>query len=381
MKNRKLSRLLKSILASAVLTQTCYAEVISAQYNNIAAANASELQRVVYIWPQPHVVSPKTQTTQEISSDEYWQTVTGAELNRGTTVYAGNSALVRIAPMQSTITGVTQVSPSLPTHSLAINNSNVELVPLAAQKDMEAAGFRDGSIAFTVKSDDSQRKFNLKSSKPLASHAKYLVHVKEKGSAFKLDIAASRITNSGSEHGLTLNANINGNQLPPFTTKVSLLAPNGEKQNAKYDGNRVSFQQPLEKIGAADGFYQVEISSLVRVDGQWVKRSARFPFVNKAQTATLNRLQSSLQRNIAQLSVMVREPGRYNIRATLQGTTPLGKTVRLQTLDLAQWFNDDELVSLPFEFDKFRQYQDLKLVDIRLSDQTRMMEVQYLSSL
>ena len=371
---------LATIIGSPALLAEQSFKTVSPAVTSLEAPADIEKKAVVYLWPEPQQAKINVQLTQQIESNEYWQSITGEELNKGVALYADNSALVRLAPGVNRESGAPQVSSPLEMTQLVIEGKETAITQLMAQKDLQAAGFHDGSVALTVK-NTSAEPMMLRSSQKLDASATYMVHVKEKQSPHKLAVSAPRLFDANQHKTLSLDANISGVELNAKNTQVSLIAPDGGISEASLHKGNIAFKQPLSIVGAYQGFYEVQLSSLVNIDGQWVKRSVKMPFTNMAKTAALALDTAQVSNTKASLVINVFEPGRYNVTATLQGTDKAGNTVRLQTLDTAQWLSRDKTVSLPFEFDKFDRYHNLELVDVKLTDQSRLMTLQYQESL
>lgn len=337
--------------------------------------------RVEYIHPQVQTDSLFSTSVQSMQSDEYWEEVSGKQLQLGVTLYAGADALVRLAPMVSNQSGARNISEDLDMSfiSLSGDNKQVQMAPLAAQEDMELAGFRDGSVALTV-NNQSRKPFVLKTAQSLLPEARYLVHVKEKNSPFKLSVAADKSL-SDSRSGLIVTAEINGNKMLPFTTKAKLIAPDGSVHNALYRGDEVRFDSELVNVGAINGFYEMQLTGVINVDNQLVKRSVKVPFIKKQQTASLVKQAVKIAKNRMFVDVSVHEAGRYNIKATLRGKDASGNWQLLQTAEVAQWLNGDQSLMLPFELSKFEAYRELSIVNIFLVDQTRLIALESVPTL
>lgn len=361
--NTKLNKLvLASVLSAAISTSTF----------------AADAERVEYIWPSVQQVANQNQMQQTLSSDEYWETVTGAQLRKGVQVFAGRNALVRLAPKASYESGakITPQPLNMDAIYLASLGSNVQMNQLASQRDMEDAGFYDGSVALQL-DNVAGGSVTLASSQNLASDAKYLIHVKEKGTDQKLTVNASRFL-QGNDASLALDAAVNAAKPSPFSTRATLIAPDGSESKARFQNGKVVFDQPLMTVGASQGFYEVQLTTMVNVNRKLVKRSIKVPFVNLQQTAEMTSVE--LGEN-ASVNLSVAEPGRFNITATLQGMDANGKLVKLQTAEVAEFVEQDKAVALPFQLDKFADYSDLQLVNIKLMDQTRLMPLQFAETL
>lgn len=360
---------LNKILLASVLSVAVAASTFAADINT---------DRVEYIWPQVQTIGNTGQMEQALSSDEYWETVTGAQLRKGVKVFAQDNALVRLAPKASYSSGA-KVTPrplNLEAVYLQSSGDDVQLTQLASQKDMEAAGFYDGSVALQL-ANASNGPVTIASNQNLADHATYLIHVKEKGSDNKLVVNAPRFMQD-SETALVFDAQVNDAKPIPFATQTTLIAPDGSETNARFQNGKVVFDQPLETVGASEGFYEVQMTTLVNVNRTLVKRSIKVPFVNLQKTAEMTSLNMN---DGASINLSVSEPGRFNITATLQGVDTNGKVVKLQTAEVAEFVEQDKAIALPFQLEKFAEYKNLQVVNIKLMDQTRLMPLQFVEML
>lgn len=358
------------------LNKIVLVSVLSAAMSTTAFA--ADADRVEYVWPHVQEAADNHQMEQNLSSDEYWETVTGAQLRRGVMVYAGENALVRLAPKASYSSGAKIVPAPLDlnaVYSLSLSD-DVQLEQLASQKDMEAAGFYDGSVALQLANATGEA-VTLATRQNLAADATYLIHVKEKDTKTPLIVNAPRFVQD-SQTSLVMDAQINASKPSLFGTRATLIAPDGSEVKARYQNGKVVFAQPLMTAGASQGFYEVELTTLVNVDRQLVKRSIKVPFINLMQTAQMTSVDMG---DSASINLSVAEAGRFNITATLQGVDKNGKIVKLQTAEVAEFVEQDSAIALPFQLNEFADYRDLQVVDIKLMDQTRLMPLQFAETL
>lgn len=340
-----------------------------------------EQQRVEYIWPKPHQASAMV-LEQQLSSDEYWETVTGAQLNKGISVYSSSNGLLRVAPLADNASGARQVAADLDMSQLQVVGAGEQSYArqLASQKQMNDAGFTDGSVALSLSNAQGEM-LTLRTNQALKADAKYLVHIKEKNSPYKLAVSAANTMLGQQGERFAIDASVNGVKASAKATQASLISPQGQQTALRFQNGAVVMNQDLEVLGAYTGLYEVQLTTTVQVDGKLVKRSVKVPFANVAKTAQINPQGLTQSEAGFALPVSVSESGRYGITATLEGTNSAGKKVRLQTVDVAQWLSGNESVSLPFELEKFQQYSDLSLVDVKLMDQSRLMVVQFLPNM
>lgn len=372
------------VLALALSSQAIAATQQSYQSSEPAAVSLPmqddvEQQRVTYIWATVDSTSSHISQSQQVQSDEYWQTVTGAELNKGFPLYVGSDALVRLAPMASYQSGARQISPAVNMDSISLSasaGSQPTVSLLADQEAMQTAGFDDGSVAVKV-ANHSDKPLTMRSESQIPGDAEYLLHVKEKSSTGLLQFAMPSQLDS-QQQAITINANLGAKAIIPMTTQVSIITPAGEHIAAQLQHNKVTFDQQLSEYGARQGLYQVQIHTLGNVNGKLIKRSAKLPFALTAKTAAIEKVTVS---DKLWVSLDVLESGRYNLTATLQGIDKNGKAHSLQTADVAEYFEQSRAMALPFELQNFSQYDRFELVNVKLTDQSRLMTLQVLPQL
>lgn len=341
----------------------------------------TDTTRVEYIHPHIHSTPLLSSAVQTMQSDEYWEEVSGKQLQHGITLYAGKDALVRLAPMVSYQSGARYSSEDLELENIVLSDANkqVQMSPLAAQAEMELAGFRDGSVALTV-NNRGDAPFVVKSLQSLQPDARYLVHVKEKNSPFKLSVSADKSVTEG-ENRLLLDAQIDGNKMMPLATTAKLIAPDGTLHNAFYNGVGISFDFQPANVGAINGFYEVQLTGIINVENRLVKRSIKVPFINKKMTASFVKQKAHISKNRMFVDVLVNEEGRYNVKATLRGKNAAGDWQLLQTGEVAQWLSNNQSLMLPFDLAKFSDFTELSIVNVSLVDQSRLIALESVPTL
>ncbi|BDX06324.1 DUF4785 domain-containing protein [Planctobacterium marinum] len=379
MKKSQLTKITTVGLLSAFITMNSHAETQTAfKAKTLAditlpAPEQMETKRVEYVWPVVMQEAKLMSKQQQAYSDEYWQTITGEQINRGVPVYVSDEALIRLAPKARYSSGARQVSPGINLNQLSITQSDgrpAKLNLIAGQQEMQNAGFNDGSVAVKI-SNVSNKPLFIQSQNKLAADTEYLLHVKEKNSPYQLKLAMP--SHFDGETSLTINASLHNQKLVPFSTEVKLLSPSGEELDAQLRDSQVVFNNPLTEFGARNGLYQLELHTAGNAGGKLVKRSVKLPFVNVAKTASLGEIQ--IDERVA-LDINVFDAGRYNVSATLQGIDRQGNLQRLQTADVAETLSHNKQLVLPFDLSKFSQFKNFSLVDVKLTDQSRLMTLE-----
>ncbi|WP_406664096.1 DUF4785 domain-containing protein [Gallaecimonas sp. GXIMD1310] len=330
---------------------------------------------VVYQYPAPQIQA-KPMLTISKQSNEYWQRVTGKELKAGVALHITQADnLVRVAPKAHFQAGQVEKARGLDLNLLSLHGSAkgkaLAVQRIASQQQMRQAGFEDGSVAMKAPLEAHI----LKTSQPLRDDDEYLVHVKEKGSPLVLDAKADFRVHPGQQK-LALALAMQGQALPAKGVKLTLVSPDGDKVPVHYDGQNVTFDTPLQAVGARHGYYQLNVFSESTVNGQTVARSATLPFMQTEQTATLgsSHLETASDGSVvAKVPLLAQQPGRFAIKATLVSVQGKQK-VALATTEVAQQVDADAVFSLPFKVSG----QDLshyQLDDLVITDQTRMLKL------
>jgi len=336
-------------------------------------------ERVVYTHKNVVLSEPVKQANYQAVSNEYWETVTGAQLKKGVRLYHHkDKALLRIAPKSKQ--GILATGLSSELFSLASNKGKPQQIQvLAEQEAMMQAGFNDGSIALYVNVDSPEPTI-LSTKQALNNNDEYLIHIKEKDSDVILAVDAANYFEQNNTNTLNMNANVNGRALHSKLTTARLLTPTSEVQPAKYTSQGIYFEQPLEHVGAYQGFYDVELTTTAIIDGRQVKRTIKTPFVNVSKTAALEGTVGYVKSNstlTAILPLNIAEPGRYAVLATLEHTDKTGSTELIETVEVAQWLEQDSKIKVPFNVANTLN-GDFRLRSVKLTDQSRMMVLAHL---
>ncbi len=328
----------------------------------------------IYQYPTPH--SPQTQVQNlSVESNEYWQTVSGKALKAGVELaITDDKHLIRLAPKARFEAGQVIAPKAIDVKQLKLTDSLTQrALPVqqkANQVQMQQAGFDDGSIALTRQGKGLTR---LKTAQNLNDNAQYLIHVKEPNSKHVLR-AKSHFNKDTYSDTLSASFTLANQHVTPSQVAMKVHSPVGEQVSANYQNGQVRFSQPLEQIGAINGFYEIEALVTQRVNGELVKRSIKLPFTNSMTTARLGdaSLSNFGTTVTARMPLTVNEPGRYSVTATLM-TRQAGKEIALATVALADDFQTSGVVSLPFKL-KSPVAGPLYLANVELVDQTRMLK-------
>lgn len=366
------------VLAGCDATNSNSSESASAP--KLAPVSAvTQVQQTVYQWQdvQPAGVE---QATINKSSHEYWQTVSGRELMAGVEVYLTTEEnFIRLAPKASFENGEVYKAQGLDLDQLELAGPSKKghtLSQKANQKEMNLAGFADGSVAISAATKGQNT--IIKSTQALQADAAYLIHVVEKNSPIALDVE-SGFKKSQSQDNLQLDLQIAGSKVSDGEVVVSLISPVDEDVNVAFANDQVEFDQPLSQLGAINGFYEIEATVTKEINGKLVKRSLKVPFTNVLHTASLGQHKFEKEASMglatvyANIPIDVVMPGQYAVKATL--VSRIGDTdIPLATVEAAQKLDYSGTIQLPFQFPDMPEGQ-LLLTDIEVTDQSRMIKM------
>ncbi|MDA8621420.1 hypothetical protein N9L48_02135 [Psychrosphaera sp.] len=337
--------------------------------------STTTVEQTVYQWSTVQA-SSKAQQFVEKSSDEYWQTVSGKELKKGVSVYlTTNDNLIRVAPKASYENGEVYKAAGIEIEDLELLDTSSKIKynvsATASQSQMKLAGFDDGSVA--IKGLTNGQNAILKSRQPLADNGLYLIHVKEKNTPHVLNIK-SGFKKINEEASLPFNLNMPSGTITSKDVSLSLISPVAEQVEVSLTSNGVEFSQPLEQLGAINGFYELDALVLADVNGKKVMRSIKVPFTNVKETASLGqpRFKQEVGRVIVDMPIEADLPGRYAVKATLASKE--GDIItKLATIEVAAHIDNYAKLSLPFDVSLVGT-KKITLTDVEVTDQTRMIK-------
>lgn len=327
---------------------------------------------------QPEI---KKQLEQSVSSNEYWLTVTGKELQNGIDLpLSASNSFVRVAPKliekNDTKTYIEPLNVNaltlLPKDGVMTKGTFAEQV--FAQKEMNDAGFSDGSVALKVKSNKALQTLLLQTKQYLPDDARYLVHVKEKDSHAILNVnAPNELSNEANGFELTSLAFTDQN-IKVTGISARLKSPTQRIIDVGITNNLISFNEQLAYVGAINGLYEIELQVEGTLANSPIKRSIKIPFVNVKQTAKIDANYSFTElanRINASVPLTVNEPGKFSIQATLQGSNDGKYFNAIATVEMAKMFNSDGNFSIPFNVKS--RYREYRLTNVVLKDHSRLL--------
>jgi len=344
-------------------------------------AQANSNEAAFYQWPSSYKTDFTLKSHKTYTSNEYWQVVTGEQLNKGIAVYLSDaSTLVKLTPKAKFDQGEVFKPQNLELNQIQLGNNldnQQKLVQLAAQKEMALAGFKDGSIALKVQNASLNAPSILKYAQPLIADDKYIVHVKDKNSPFKLNVTAPLEIKKQFKPQLTLKAALTNKQFNNADVTARLISPLGESVELKYNQGKIDFANELAQLGAVKGLYQVELDVSADHLANKIKRTIKVPFIQTAQTAHVLTTDINIAAHNKGLinvtvPVSVTQEGRFAVKATLQGYSQNNQKVDIATAEVAKFLSHDESLNMPFKVSGLTK-GPYSLSNIILTDQTRMM--------
>ena len=346
----KTSKTINQLSTAVSLLAIAISCVSHAQVNNDDAT--------FYQWPSSYKTDLTTQNKKTYTSNEYWQVITGAQLNKGVKVYLSDaSTLVKLTPKARLEQGAVFKPQNLELNQIQLGDnlaSKQKLVQLAAQKEMALAGFKDGSIALKVQNASLNAPSVLKYAQPLIADDKYIVHVKDKNSAFKLNVTAPLEIKKQFQPQLTIKAELTNKQFSNADVSARLISPLGESVELNYNQGKIDFSNELEQLGAVKGLYQVELDVSAKHLANKIKRTIKVPFIQTAQTANVVTTDINIQSSNKGLinvnvPVSITQEGRFAVKATLQGYTLNNQKIDIATAEVAKFLSFDESLNMPFK--------------------------------
>lgn len=327
---------------------------------------------------QPAVEQPLQQS---LKSDEYWMTISGKALKQGVELpFSAQNSFVRVAPKFDVAnTEPLDVSAlSLTPNSKVLTKGNrAQVEQVFAQKEMNDAGFTDGSVALKVKSQHALQQLTLKTNQYLIDDAKYLVHVKEKHSDVVLAVAANNRSTQSTNKLAYQSLSFTDNAIQIKTMSAKLISPTNEKVTVDITNNHFNFDKALAYFGAINGLYELELQIDAQRANMPVKRSLKIPFVNFKQTARALpnvTFSASLSHIEAKVPLVVIDAGRFSLQATLQGSNDGVRFYDIATVEMAKELNGDDSLLLPFTTQA--RYSSYRLNNMVLKDQSRLLVLQ-----
>ena len=368
-------------------------EIARADWQNVSK------QRVAVSLPiTDYMQSFEQAPAHRFESREYWQQVSGAELQSGITLKTtAPGAVVRV----SGIDGLGKAKIIEPSSlKIGARGQSMKSLASASAKMMKAQGNDDplltpGALAFKLQTDIGYGELQLLAEKAMDRNATYLVHVFEPESPFTLNAGQQKTSVlAGSE--LNADAALQQSDQKLGVKKVlansasaelSLLAPDGRRipLNVQGKGGQWQINEAIDyPLSYAPGLWQLEWKVRGEVSGLSVERHIRTAFAYGAKSAEWQgnfgyRSKPRSNTLFIDVPVTVHQAGRFELRATASQDLD-GQLFPVQLLSTAQWLEPGKR-TITLQLDKAQLRRQgvrgaIRLEHVSLLDQTQMLGLQ-----
>lgn len=303
-------------------------------------------------------------------SREYWQTVDGAELQKGVQLRTtAPGAVIRISPAVGSApldaTGI----------SITGNGKAARLEQAANADELRAAGMDvdAGTAVVKLGRENAGGDYALHSKD---ARGRYVVHVFEPDSDVVLKAQADRQhALGGGTIAVTMEMSRGSH---PMTSQAEalLVAPDGSSRpitvRPDASGTLTARVRLPEQASAAAGLWELQV--FANADG--VQRDARTAFGVAASTARLGgEADADARRLRVDIPVQAGSPGRYEVRGTLYATATDGTLAPVSQAHAAAWLERGN-GSLALAFDRTHVPAGFgapfEVRQLELNDQTRL---------
>ncbi|MCY7297553.1 DUF4785 domain-containing protein [Alteromonas sp. a30] len=329
----------------------------------------------------PVTQSAKLETTQAYNalSSSYLMEVSGAQLNKGVTL---NTTQSNVSFLISRKSGASQLDTGL----LQLRHANAPSVSLVdtrvtAEQLSQVGMFRDTVALNTVK-DAAFGALTLKSEQGLAASDKYIVQVKEKNSPYNLSVSIPTQSYTAGDKVIARGEMLKGSDaLNIDKATAQLVAPNGKvsQVSVKVNGDEVVFSaaEQADIISPINGLYELRVQSVASDNDLSIPRYAKVAFALSRDTAKLNGASFVEKDGLsANVRLVAKEAGRYEVRGILYGTNARGQLVPVMETHAAQSTNaGSDSIKLPFDAAILADANvkaPYELRDVRLYDQKQL---------
>jgi len=398
--------LLKSSISVALVTAFCLttsAESLTTK-NSLTAPPAPLLNKnkesVNFSWAinSGYVPNPTNVLSSSEESVEYWQNISGRELNLGLKVYtSAPGALVRITEKGKNLSGLqAKTLAGLQPLDLDIitprgkKMTNGRAMSLkASPQTLRDAGspFPNGTTGFKFKENLGSGTFILKNNQKLNPNKEYVLHVFDKNSQQRLSVTRNQSTYKVGDM-LTLEGDLTNNYKGMNINSVTgfVLSPSGKTMPLKIkQGSNGQFKAalPLNQKAEYGGLYEAYIDASTMNQGQAIKRRVKTAFAISNPTASMHAVSGTLQQGLP-VTLKIKDVGRYEVRGVLYGMNNQGRSIPFMAASSAQWFDRGQQ-NLVLKFDqaiiaKSGLKAPFEIKHLQLFDQSRMASLQLMNT-
>lgn len=326
------------------------------------------------------------------SSKEYWFETNGAALMQGVAINnTSPRVLMLISQAREDVTSNTQQSDAkLDIGLMQLQTQSGEVVDSkqVSEPQLAQTGFLSKSAAmFTDKQAQDNGPLLLKTQQALDPQDRFLIMIREPDSDYALNL---NTTSQSVDHNrtvmatvsMTLPANngIKSKSLNPVNYLATLIGMDGSKVKLKskmLNGQLVIQRPDLQNIIAPiNGLYELLVEAQGNHNGLSFHRKGKLAFAFSRPTASFADTKVDVSNlDQAQVSVLVNEFSRYEVRAVLYGTKN-GVLIPVLETQVAQSLNAG-MAAMPLNFDRkllnaAGVTAPYKVSNLRLYDQHQM---------
>lgn len=280
-------------------------------------------------------------------SRSFFRKVSGTELNRGLELITdADRAVIQITPLDGVANGARVTKREIPrgmtlsngAQRRPVDDDSIALHRMSRGLRQQLPAFYRRAHAMRVPADMGHGKLTLKANGNAAARAQYVVYVLDRHSDTALEVRAPKTRFSRAEH-LTLEASAGG-RAQIDSISATLVAPGGERYalSGKMQGDeyRVDWPVRVRESGAPGQLWSVQVKSRIHsASGALVERVATVATDIFQQTAGLASVHSEAQG--LRLDLDVQQPGRYEVRALVQGRDRSGGYLPIMLSYNAEW--------------------------------------------
>ncbi len=289
-------------------------------------------------------------------SDEYWLEVDGETLNNGLMLNVNQpESLIRLSAKQS-------IGQPLPDNH-AIDPQFLELrkdkrfiekafSQRVSQEQMATASILANSSAVKMSAAAGTGQFQLRVSQQLAPTQKYIINVKEKGSAYRQSLVTNQQAYlAGGQASFKATMANHDSVLSNTSHRTFIKAPNGEMNEVSYVVNGDQFQVDLPTYVQNEmrgQLFELHVESTANDNGKHVLRHGKLAFAVAAPTARMTIEGASLQS--ASINLDVASEGRYALSGIVYGQDSSGAMQPLMQSSSAYYLSPgQQTVALEFD--------------------------------
>ncbi|NMH60988.1 DUF4785 domain-containing protein [Alteromonas ponticola] len=352
----------------------------------VNAGSATTGDYVHYSFPIAAVatIENANQPTLE-SSKTLWRQVSGKQLKQGVALYNhGAQPLVLLSHhSKSSSTDVIDVKQLIlkDKQGIAVKSQMV------SEQALRETGFFSRSAAVMTEDKAARGPLTLQSNQPFADEQLFVMTVKDKYSPVSLDVfAPHQQVKTTQPHLAKVSMKLFARQKLSLnkhaaSVEAILHAPDGERIQLEVaqGPQEMTILPPKinQPLPPRQGLYDIEVKLNATYGGHILQRNVKVAVAIPTMTASLTRYTMLPdQPAAANITLLAREPARYEVRAVLYGYNRAGKQVAIMEGHAAQMLNSGERdIIIPFDLSKLGEQTFVgpyAVGNVRLYDQDQL---------